>query len=123
MMPVALHRSGTPIDSIFAIHGSDENDLSAAFAFALRSSPALLSAVVHDIEPTISGTRGDTSVHIQTVRKTLGITDIEIRLGGKAIKGLTDIEIRLGGKAIKGPDIEIRLGGKAIKGLGVRLVS
>ena len=84
-MDVTLHRAGMPIDSVFGIHGTDENDLSGAFAFALRSSPNLLDAVIQDIVPRVSAQGVSTSIHVQTSRENLGITDIEIHISGRAL--------------------------------------
>lgn len=89
-----LRRANWPIESIFGLHGRDENDLSAAFAYALSASDVFLNEVVKDVEPDLaSATRP--SIHIQTDRHSLGITDVELRLHDAGI---------LVFEAKKGPD-------------------
>ena len=73
-----LRRANWPIESIFGLHGRDENDMSAAFAYALSASDVFLNEVVKEVEPDLaSATRP--SIHIQTDRNSLGITDVELR--------------------------------------------
>jgi hypothetical protein len=80
----SLYRSTWPIDSIFGLHGRDENDLSAAFAYALAASSAFLNQVVGDIEPSLLTTARPT-IHIQTDRQSFGITDVEVRFKGTGL--------------------------------------
>ena len=84
-MSVSLHRSGFRVQSVFGLHGTDENDLSAAFAFGISRSTALLHTVLEDVAPECSDLCETASVHIQTARSSAGITDIEIRFGDEAI--------------------------------------
>jgi len=84
-MSTALHRSGTRIQSVFGLHGTDENDLSAAFALGMSRSPSLLRAVFADVAPEHADLFEAASIHIQTARSSAGITDVEIRLGNEAI--------------------------------------
>lgn len=71
-----LRRANWPVESIFGLHGRDENDLSAAFAFALSASRVFVTEVVKDLEPSLLN--GDPTIHIQTGRHRLGITDVEV---------------------------------------------
>ena len=84
-MPALLHRSGTRVQSVFGLHGTDENDLSAAFAFGISRSLGLLRAVLQDVAPEYANQCEMATVHIQTARSSAGITDVEIRLGDKAV--------------------------------------
>jgi hypothetical protein len=84
-MPVLLHRSGIRVQSVFGLHGTDEDDLSAAFAFGISRSTHLLHAVLQDVAPEYADLCERASVHIQTARSSAGITDVEIRFGDEAI--------------------------------------
>jgi len=84
-MTTLLHRAGLRVDSVFGLHGTDENDLSAAFAFGIASSDALLKAVLQDIDPQLLTTMAPGSIHIQTPRPPLGVTDVEMRIGPTAV--------------------------------------
>jgi hypothetical protein len=88
-----LQRAGVPVDSIFGLHGNDENDLSGAFAFGLANSARLRGAVLRDVAPAVPWDVSRASVHIQTARRNLGITDIEVRSPGQ---GLVVFEAKLG---------------------------
>lgn len=79
-----LYRGDTPIDSVFGIHGGDENDMSAGFAYALAQSEALLRLVVEDLFPGLAVDAHHSAVSIQTSRKGEGITDIEVTVTGQA---------------------------------------
>jgi len=81
---VALYRSAWPVDSILGLHGRDENDLSAAFAYALSCCPAFRACVLDDLHPGLD-VEGDATFHIQTGRRSLGITDVEVRIEGRAL--------------------------------------
>src|SRR5687767_3663333 len=89
-----LQRAGWPVSSVFALHGRDENDLSGAFAYALAHSSVLLRSVVTDIYPDWSPQLEDVTLHVQTARRHLGITDIEIRVADQA---LIVLEAKTGG--------------------------
>jgi hypothetical protein len=80
-----LIRASIPIDSLFAIHGQRENDVSAAFATGLAYSPVLLLNVMQDLQITSARPVDQISVHIQTARWAQGITDIEIRSAERCI--------------------------------------
>jgi hypothetical protein len=84
-MLALLYRSGTRVQSVFGLHGTDENDLSAAFAFGISRSRVLLRAVLQDVAPEYAEQCDMASIHMQTARLSAGITDIEIRLGDKAV--------------------------------------
>jgi hypothetical protein len=81
----ALHRSRTRVESIFGLHGSDENDLSAAFAFAMSRSSSFLRAVLQSVCSKLSDIPEPISIHLQTSRVSAGITDVEVRLGRNSI--------------------------------------
>src|SRR5437763_1251004 len=74
----SLYRAKWPVESIFGLHGRDENDLSAAFACALSASRVFLNEVVKDLDVSLA-TGVSPSIHIQTDRQRLGITDVELR--------------------------------------------
>lgn len=81
--PTALSRSGTPLESLFQIHGSDENDLSGAFALLLSRSPRFLTAVLADLTG-IKATPLHTQIRFQTARVGEGITDVEVLVPNSA---------------------------------------
>lgn len=79
---VHLRRGKARIQSIFGIHGDDENDLSGGFAYALASSEVLLRAVLIEFVPGSEPDLKHVEVRIQTHRSGEGITDIEIEAPG-----------------------------------------
>lgn len=50
-----LSRHGRAMTSVFSLLGSDENDLTAALGWALRSGTNLLEALLADLEPAPTG--------------------------------------------------------------------
>lgn len=80
-----LTRAGTDVDSLFAYHGDDENDLSGAFAYLLSQSPALLRAVLGDLLGRDDFDLTRVEIRFQTARRGSGITDIEIAVPGRAL--------------------------------------
>src|SRR5687768_12637282 len=83
IMRAPLERANWPVRSVFSLHGHDENDLSGGFAYALAMSPVLLRSVLADIEPKIRIDHTSPTVHLQTGRRSLGITDVEVRVPGQ----------------------------------------
>jgi hypothetical protein len=81
----SLFRGTSPVDSIFGLHGSDENTLSAAFAYGLTASSQLRMSVLKHLGIMPSQDLTKVSIHIQTARKDQGITDVEIRIPGHAL--------------------------------------
>ena len=81
---IHLSRADWPVESIFGIHGRDENDLSGAFGYAMSSSGVFLRQVVDDVEPSLANA-GHATIHLQTSRQAFGITDIELRFGKAGI--------------------------------------
>lgn len=79
-----LERGDSTVDSVFGIHGDDENDMSAGFAYVLAQSDAVLKLVVEDLIPGLTFDPADAAVCVQSSRKGEGVTDIEVTLPGQA---------------------------------------
>jgi len=79
-----LERGGSAVDSVFGIHGDDENDMSAGFAYVLAQSDALLRLVVEDLIPGLTFDPADAAVCVQSSRRGEGVTDVEVTLPGQA---------------------------------------
>ncbi len=88
-----LTRRGSVIESVFGIHGDDENDLSGGFAYLLTNSSGLLRQVVNELLPGMSFDLSKTKVKLQTSRKGEGITDIELELSDQ---GFIVFEAKIG---------------------------
>jgi hypothetical protein len=78
----AVTRHGREILSVFDLLGRQENDLTAALAFALGRSPELLGRVLARVLPAASGT--GVSVRME-VRDVVGRTDLEIDTGSHLV--------------------------------------
>ena len=78
MTSAGLIRHGREVGSVFDLLGRDENDLTAALAFTLARSPALLSVVLRRILPAQDGVGA--SLRLE-VRDGDGRTDLEIEAG------------------------------------------
>ena len=76
-MPSQLYVHKRPIEFIFELFGSDENDIPYSVGWALHSSPAFLRRFLKE---TIhyGGNLDGVTIRLQDYRKTQGITDIEI---------------------------------------------
>lgn len=72
-------RHGAPVEAVFDLLGSNENDLTAALAFVLARSPALLASFVSKAWPQARVDAAGTSLAVE-VRGDGGRTDLEIRL-------------------------------------------
>lgn len=79
---VSLTRYGREVSSVFDLLGRKENDLTAAFGFALARSPGLLRRTVRRLAPEV------------------GIDDVELRLETSGGGGRTDLEISTGSHLI-----------------------
>ena len=79
-----LMRGKSRLESIFGIHGDDENDMSAGFAYLLAKSNTLLAQVIEDLTPGLFFNSENVEVGVQISRKGEGITDIELFLPGQA---------------------------------------
>lgn len=75
-----LFRAGQPITSVFNIRGDSEDNVSAAFAYALATSHVLQRLVLADIDPTLPGHKDSISVRMQEQHGHYGITDIEVHV-------------------------------------------
>jgi hypothetical protein len=71
----SLTRHGAEISSVFDLLGRDENDLTAALAFALARSPGLLRLILHRLAPNADNQ--NVMLRLET-RDDLGRTDLEI---------------------------------------------
>lgn len=79
-----LKRGALAVESVFAIYGDDENNMSAGFAYVLSQSDALLQLVIEDLIPGLPYNAADAIVNVQSSHKDEGITDVEIVLPGQA---------------------------------------
>lgn len=79
---VPLTRYGREVSSVFDLLGRDENDLTAAFGFALARSPGLLRRIVQRVAPGAGGE--DAELRLET-RDDGGRTDLEISTGDQLI--------------------------------------
>lgn len=77
-----LTRHGREVSSVFDLLGWDENDLTAAFGFALAHSPGLLHRIVQRVTP---GADGEGAVLRLEERDASGRTDLEINMGDHLI--------------------------------------
>jgi hypothetical protein len=77
-----LTRHGREVSSVFDLLGRDENDLTAAFGFALACSPGLLRRIVQRVAP---GTDEEGTVLRLESRDSGGRTDLEISTGDHLI--------------------------------------
>ncbi len=76
-----LLQYGRPVPTVFDLLGTKENDMTAALAFVLSSSPHFLESVVREFAAAKPTNVKDAIVRIQTGRRGHGITDIEIECG------------------------------------------
>lgn len=70
-----LTRHGREVSNVFDLLGRDENDLTAAFGFALARSPGLLHRIVQRVAP---GADGEGAVLRLEAHDDSGRTDLEI---------------------------------------------
>lgn len=75
---VPLTRHGREVSSVFDLLGWDENDLTAAFGFALGRSPGLLRRIVRHVAP---GADCEDAVLRLEAHDDSGRTDLEISTG------------------------------------------
>lgn len=75
-----LTRAGVPIESLFAIHGSDENDLSDGLAYLLATSCVLRHKFLSDLLRNKDVSTDADMIALQTGRRGIGITDIEVQV-------------------------------------------
>jgi hypothetical protein len=75
-MPLPLLRAGSEIRTVFDLLGTAENDLTAAYGWALSQVPALARALLADVYGTDVGDA--TSVSLQMFGVDKGFTDIEV---------------------------------------------
>lgn len=77
-----LYVHNKPIESIFELLGSDENDITYSVGWALHSSPAFLRRFLRE---TIGfrGNLDEVTIRLQEYERNKGITDIEISKPGK----------------------------------------
>lgn len=80
-----MTRGRTTVESVFGIHGENENDMSAGFAYVMTQSKELLKSLVADLIPGVPVNSREAEVRIQTGRPGEGITDIEIELPHQGI--------------------------------------
>lgn len=80
MPPLYLHNK--PIESIFELLGSDENDITYSVGWALHSSPAFLRRFLRETFQ-FEGNLDEVTIGLQDYRRTQGITDIEINKPGE----------------------------------------
>lgn len=76
-----LFRNGRPVPTVFDLFGSNENGMTAAMAFVLASSPVFTERIATAIQGHRPPRNQEGEVRIQTVSKSLGITDIELIYG------------------------------------------
>lgn len=76
-----LTRSGIPVESIFAIHGSDENDLSDGLAYLLAASHSLRRKFLLNLLKNSTVPTDEDVIALQTGRRGIGVTDIELQVG------------------------------------------
>jgi hypothetical protein len=74
----SLTRHGKEVSSVFDLLGRDENDLTAALAFALACSPRLLHLILQRLDPRADS--ASAAVRLET-RDDRARTDLEIDTG------------------------------------------
>ena len=75
-MALPLIRAGTEVRTVFDLLGTAENDLTAAYGWALSQVPALARALLADVYGDVVGDA--TSVTLQMFGDDKGFTDIEV---------------------------------------------
>ncbi|MBS9535886.1 hypothetical protein KIH27_20075 [Mycobacterium sp. M1] len=75
-----LKRHGTDVTSVFDLVGRDENDLTAALAFALSRSPVMAKTLLQRVWPEAGKASWGKMALALEVRDQDGRTDLEIRL-------------------------------------------
>ena len=87
-MPLPLTRAGRTVATVFDLLGDDENDMSAAFGYALSQSAEFTVAMLRRVMPScdVSATvaRSDATIALQSGRVGHGITDVEVLVSGSA---------------------------------------
>ena len=96
-MKLLQHRR--PVQTIFDLLGTKENDMTAALAFVLSCSSQFLESEIREFAEAKPTNMKDAIIRVQTGRRGHGITDIEIECG-------TDFFAVM--EAKRGPDVPSR---------------
>ena len=80
ILPMTRH--GSAMTSVFSLLGANENDLTAALGWTLRSSPKLLAALTGSLEPAPQAPT--TAIDLE-VSDDLGRTDLELHGSDHAV--------------------------------------
>ena len=80
-----LYLHGRPIESVFELLGSKENDITYSLGWAMAHSAELTSAILAEVAPSNNSLEVD-EIRLQERADEPGITDIEIEVDAEKLK-------------------------------------